>query len=331
MACSFEILMPPGGKPAIDAGTDALDEVDRVEAQLSVYDDASEVSRTNAVAAREPFALSDDLFALLERAARLTEATGGAFDVTAGALIGCWGFFRGPRRLPAPEEIDAALQCVGMSRVTLQARRSPEEPPTILYPREGLWINLGSIGKGYALDRAAAVLRDRHEQQHALLHGGFSSVYGMGDSPDDRDGWRVGLTDVLRPSETVATARLRNQGLGTSCTTRQNFVADGRTWGHILDPRTGWPSENGVLQASVVADSSAVADALATAFYVMGPEAAEAYCSQNEAVSAMMVVQHDAQTQPVKRVVGKRTELFDLHPRRLARRDSLVERTEVSN
>jgi len=327
MACLFEVFLPAKGRPAIEAATAALDEVDRLEAQLTVYDDASEVSRMNATAWQRPVRVRRNLFELLQCAEKLTEQTGGAYDITAGALIKCWGFFRGPRRVPSSEEIEAALQCVGMHHVTLDA-----EHRTVHYDRPGLEINLGSIGKGFALDRAAEVLRGRCGRRNALLHGGSSSVYAVGDSPAEGKGggWLVGVADVLRPSEQLATVRLRNKGLGTSCTTQQYFEADGKTWGHILDPRGGWPA-SGVLSASVVADSSAVADALATAFYILGPEQAEAFCSQHQGISAMIVVRSEENARPQRIIVGKDQGMFDLRPRPVRRREAFLERSEVLN
>ena len=153
MACLFEMFLPARGRVAVEAATAALDEVDRLEAQLTVYDDASEVSRMNRSAWRRPVRIRRNLFDLLKTSAELTEQTDGAFDVTTGALIKSWGFFRGPRRVPAKEEIDATLERVGMQHITLD-----EEHGTVHYDRRGLEINLGAIGKGYAIDRAAAGL-----------------------------------------------------------------------------------------------------------------------------------------------------------------------------
>src|SRR5262249_28423564 len=143
------------------------------------------------------------------------------------------------------------------------------EQQTLRYLRPGLEINLGSIGKGYALDRVAELLRIDWEIGSALLHGGRSSVYAMGTEPGESRGWLVGVRHPWDTERRLATVRLRNQGLATSAATFQNLEYQGRKLGHILDPRTGWPAE-GIASATVLARTAAEADALSTAFFVLG-------------------------------------------------------------
>src|SRR5207249_7239798 len=124
-------------------------------AQLTVYREDSEVSCLNQRAADEPVAVEEQLFGLLQLAAQLHGQTAGAFDITAGALIKAWGFFRGPRRVPAPDELAKARVQAGMQHVALDI-----DVRTVSFHRPGLEINLGSIGKGYALDRVAELLHN---------------------------------------------------------------------------------------------------------------------------------------------------------------------------
>jgi thiamine biosynthesis lipoprotein len=174
-------------------------------------------------------------------------------------------------------------------------------------------INLGSIGKGYALDRCAQLLRQAGVHDF-LLHGGQSSVLGGGsqggekgessavaETPASADaqpmqpgttasapqGWRVGVRDPLRPRRRLGEIRLHNRALATSGSGVQFFVHNGQRYGHILDPRSGWPAQ-GVLSTTVVAPSAADADALSTAFYVMGPQRAAAYCRVHPQVGCVM-------------------------------------------
>src|SRR5262249_29854506 len=154
--------------------------------------------------------VEDALFDLLRLAARISADTAGAFDITAGALIKAWGFFRGPKRVPPDEEIAAVLQCVGMQHVALE-----ENGRTVRYNRPGLEINLGSIGKGYALDRMAELLRLCGESS-ALLQGGYSSVYAMGAAPGEVRGWRVAIRHPWDAGRHLATVWLRDRALGTS-------------------------------------------------------------------------------------------------------------------
>ena len=196
------------------------------------------MSRLNRAAAYTAIPVEKGLFELLQLADRITRESGGAFDVSAGALIKAWGFYRGPRRVPSVAERAAALDRVGMRHVLL----APEQR-LVRYRRQGLEINLGSIGKGYALDRAAAVLRQRQNLPGALLHGGHSSVYAIGTEPGEERGWAVGVSHPWEPGRRIALLRLRDWALGTSAATFRHLEHEGRKLGHVLDPRTGWPAE----------------------------------------------------------------------------------------
>ena len=285
MACQFEVFLNAGQYPFdTQAALAALDLVDRLEDQLSVYREHSEISRLNQQAAHEAMVIEPGLFALLEKALRIHAETGGAYDITAGPLSRVWGFMRRAGALPTPEALAAACQCVGSQWVQLDVNAG-----TARFMKDGIEINLGSIGKGYALDRCAEVLEAAGIHDF-LLHGGNSSVLargthgGLGGEP----GWRVGIRNPLRPDRRFGELLLHDRALATSGSGTQFFVHDGRRYGHILDPRNGWPAD-GVLTTSVLAPTASEADALSTAFYVMGPTAAREYCQQHASVSAMML------------------------------------------
>jgi thiamine biosynthesis lipoprotein len=283
MATTFEVCVPFGTPSAQPAAEAALDLIDDLEARLTAYREDSEVSRLNHLAASASVPVTAELFNLLELAARLSVETEGAFDVTAGALIKVWGFYKGPRRVPAPSELAESMSRVGMRHVELNPERR-----TVQYQRPGLEINLGSIGKGYALDRVAAALRAGWDLRSALLHGGHSSVYAMGTEPGDARGWAVGLRHPWLPERRLAVLHLRDRALGTSAATFQHLEHQGRKLGHILDPRTGWPAE-GMASASVLAPTGAEADALATAFYILGVDKARAYCETHPGIGAVLL------------------------------------------
>jgi thiamine biosynthesis lipoprotein len=283
MATTFEVLLPFGTSDALAAAEAALDEIDRLESQLTVYRDTSEVSRLNRAAPYAAIPVEEGLFDLLQTSARLNAETEGAFDPTAGALVKAWGFYRGPRRVPPDAERAAALERVGMRHVALDPERR-----SVRYLRHGLEINLGSIGKGYALDRAADILRRRWNLPQALLHGGHSSVYAIGHEPGDERGWAVGLGHPWEPGRRIALLRLRDRALGTSAATFRHLEHEGRKLGHVLDPRTGWPAE-GIALASALAPTAAEADALATAFYILGVDWTRTYCDTRPDVGAVLL------------------------------------------
>jgi thiamine biosynthesis lipoprotein len=285
MACTFEIFINAGQyEHGTDVALAALDLVDRLEDQLSIYRDHSEVSRLNRQAGTGPVSVEPQLFELLVRAVELHRQTGGAFDVTAGRLSSVWGFTSRRGKIPDANDLEAARNCVGSQHLELD--------PTscrVRFRRPGLEINTGSIGKGYALDRCAQFLAAEGIDD-VLLHGGSSSVLARGTRGllAGEPGWLVGVRNPMHPARRVGTLRLTDRALATSGSGTQFFVHQGRRYGHILDPRSGWPSE-GVLTVSVLAPTAAEADALATAFYVMGSQAANEYCQNHPEVAAVML------------------------------------------
>jgi thiamine biosynthesis lipoprotein len=280
MACRFEITLPVSEQSGVKAASAALSEAERLEQQLSVFRDNSEVSFINQNAAAQGIQTDPALFALLSQCQELSSATEGAFDITSSSLSRCWGFLRRQGRIPTTEEIEQARSMAGIEQLSLDA-----ETRSIRFARSGMAINLGSIGKGYALDCMAARLRG--EVQTALLSAGSSSLYALGRG-EHRQGWMVGIRHPQDLSRRLAVLRLRDAAMATSGSEEQYFVCHGKRYGHIIDPRTGWPAA-GVVGVTVVTASAAVADALATAFYVGGRALAERYCATHPGVLAVML------------------------------------------
>jgi thiamine biosynthesis lipoprotein len=287
MATTFEFVVPVGTPRAVEVGREAFDRLDNLESQLTVYRDTSEVSHLNRLASFQAVSVEEGLFGLLSLASSITELAGGAFDVTAGALIKAWGFYRGPRRIPPEVERLAALERVGMRHVALD-----REANSVRFLRPGLEINLGSIGKGYALDKIAAWLDAETDLPTVLLQGGSSSVYAKGSQSAHDRGWPIDLRHPWHPDRYLGRVWLKNRALGTSAATFQYLEHEGRKLGHVLDPRTGWPAV-GVASASVVAPTAAEADAFSTAFFVGGPELARKVCLARPDVGCVLLPDGD--------------------------------------
>jgi thiamine biosynthesis lipoprotein len=305
MACLFEIVLDAAQyRERTDVALAALDLIAALEDQLTVYRDTSEVSRINRLAAEEAVVVEEGLFQLLQRAAAISAATGGALEITAGRLSKVWGFYRRQGRMPAAEEVAEALTTVGSRHLAFD-----EAARSVRFMQPGLELNLGAIGKGYALDRAAAVLREGGVDDF-LIHGGNSSVLARGSRNAERRmqnaelaeqtansavpntaaaGWTVALRHPLKPDVRLAEFVLADQALGTSGSGTQFFHHQGKRYGHILDPRSGWPADQ-VLSATVIAPSAELADALSTAFYVLGNEGARDYCRSHPEIAALLVV-----------------------------------------
>lgn len=279
MATRFEIVLQGDDESSLRAaGEEALEEIERLDAQLSYYSPSSQISRINALAAREPVNVEPRLFELLIRARDLHSAFGGAFDITLAPLMKCWGLSGGAGRLPSDEELAAARELVGMEKVILD-----RETDTVRFARAGMALDLGSIGKGFALESAAELLRDL-EIESAFLHGGTSTACAIG-RPADSDAWRVSIehprysegaasnpdeiSDQDRERSTLTTIDLRDEAMSVSAIWGKAFKVNGRTYGHVMDPRTGEPTEGAVL-AAVVAPLAADTDALATGLLALG-------------------------------------------------------------
>jgi thiamine biosynthesis lipoprotein len=279
MACRFEVMLSSDDARDMAAARSALDEVDDLEAVLSVFRASSVVSDLNRRGAREDVTVGADLFALLTRSAELHARTGGAFDVTSTPLSRCWDFATREGRLPADREIEDARAIVGMGHVRLDgAARS------VRFARDGVELNFGAIGKGFALDRMGDLLRGRGARR-ALLSAGYSSVLALGGKGR---GWPVDLRPRLA-SRRVGRLWIKNGAVGTSGAGEQFFELDGQRYGHVIDPRTGRPAES-VLGASVIAGDAATADALSTAFLIGGPALAQSCCETYPDVLAVLVL-----------------------------------------
>lgn len=286
MACRFEVVFN-AGEVADDTAraVDALDLVDAIEDRITVYRDSSELARLNARAAEGWQPVGPELLALLVLARQLHERTGGAFDMAAGALVRAWGFLRRQGRTPTAEELARARESAGMRWVEIDERDA-----RVRFLKDGVELNPGGIGKGWALDRMIETLRAAGVES-VFVHGGASSVRAAGRQglAAGGRGWPVGLRHPLLPGRRLATVRLENAALGTSGSGTQFFVDRGRRLGHILDPRSGLPAE-GVLSATVIAPTAAEADALSTALYVLGPEGLPTVAAAGGPVGAIVVL-----------------------------------------
>lgn len=280
MACDFQVILNPGPAARLAAASIALDLIDTLEDQLSVYRSETELSRLNRLGADGFVELEPRLFELLQLAKHLSQESDGGFDVTSGPLIALWRRCKDEYRLPTDAELETTRALVGMEKIVFDASRQ-----AVHFPIHGMELNLGSIGKGYALDRAAEVMNGAGEREF-LLHGGKSSMLAQGGH-NGYDGWPIGIANPLLPEKTLATVLLKNAGLSTSGSNNQYFRLAGRRFGHILDPRTGWPCE-GLASVTVIAPSATLAEALSTAFFVIGVENTQRYCHNHPNVMTLL-------------------------------------------
>ena len=243
--------------------TEALDEVDRLDRLLSHYKSESELSRVNREAWPGPVKADPELFDLLEASLGYSQASAGAFDITVGPLMRAWGFFRGEGRYPTDPERLEARASIGYRKVRLDRFAR-----TVTFTHRGVEFDLGGIGKGYAVDRAGAILR-RAGVNSALISAGGSSILAIGHPPG-QSAWTVSLQDPYGLGSPAHEVQLRDEALSVSGSAEKFFVLNGRRYSHIMDPRTGHPVES-VLSVAVISQTGTDGDALDNAFFVLGP------------------------------------------------------------
>jgi thiamine biosynthesis lipoprotein len=286
MATQFSIKMyPPSAlytasdlRQIADAAFEAIDDL---EARLSTWIPNSQISAINRRGAKGPVAASPEIIRAVATAKELWESTGGAFDITVGPLLELWGFYEDKEGVPSSDEIQTALDKVGMDKVLIDRLES-----TVSLQAQGMRLDFGGVGKGMALDKAADILK-KFGIESALLHGGTSTIIALG-APPNREHWTVHMANPYNLDEKLDTFALTDASYSFSGCTGNVREISGRPYCHIIDPRTGTPVQ-GVLAVSAVAKTATESDALSTAFLVMGREGIKKYCQDRPNLGAVFV------------------------------------------
>jgi len=275
MATEFAIILPGESSRGTEAAIDALDLLEKIESQLSIYHPESEISRLNRAAALAPVNVSHEVYALIERAIRISELTDGAFDITAGPLVECWGFTKRRGQKPTDDQIDEAMQRVGWRHIELNPTQK-----TVFLRLPGMQINLGGIGKGFAIDQMAETLK-RNAIEHFLIHGGKSTILASSPSGDtESEPWRIAIEHPLRPGRRLTEIEMVDGAIATSGSGKQFFHYKGKRIGHVVDPRTGRPAGD-TLSITIETRNATDADAYSTACFVSGYRATAALVRDN--------------------------------------------------
>jgi len=265
MGCTFSIILYGCDFSDMEAAVEAaFCELHRLDRMLSNYQPGSEWSRMNLHAASGPVTVSAELFQLLLECEKYCEQSQGAFDITIGPLMKAWGFYKGTGRVPSPAEVANALAHCGPSRVRLGHKER-----TVQFDQADVELDPGGIGKGYAIDRMTDILRSRGFTS-ALIAGSRSSIYGLGTPPAEPQGWRVSISDARDPRKCLTKVRLKNMSLSTSGSFEKFFLADGWTYSHMIDPRTGYPARSTAL-VSVMAPRTVDSEVWTKPCFIHGP------------------------------------------------------------
>ncbi len=264
MGSTYSVALYGEDRIKMEAAADAaLDEARRLDDLLSNYKPESEWSQVNQHAAEKPMKISPELFRLLSACVEYSRESEGAFDISVGPLMKVWGFYKGSGHLPHRPEISAALTKVGYQHIHLDAAAQ-----TVWFDRPGVELDPGGIGKGYAVDKMVEVLR-QNGVRIALVAGSGSSIYGLGAPPDEAKGWRIDIRDPHNPKKTSAEVFLKDTSMSTSGSYEKFFRAEGKTYAHIMDPRTGYPAQ-GSASVSVIAPRTIDSEAWAKPYFVNG-------------------------------------------------------------
>jgi thiamine biosynthesis lipoprotein len=256
-------------------------EFDRLESLLSTWREGSDVLRLNAAAGQAPVAVHEDTRRVLDAARRLSETTEGTFDITFGALADVWKFDHDQDgRVPTPAEIAVRQPLVDYRRVRVDAG-----PGTAVIERPGMRVHLGGIGKGYAVDRAVAMLRAAGLRDFLVQAGG--DMYAGGANGEVA--WRLGIQDPRGPGgEPFAQLDLTDATFSTSGDYERFFERDGARYHHILDPRTGMPAR-GTRSVTIVTATATDAEGLSKGVFILGPERGMALVERLPDVEAVIV------------------------------------------
>jgi thiamine biosynthesis lipoprotein len=273
MATIYEIfIVNDDAGYAQQAAHEAFAELDRLEQELSRFLPNSDIARLNQLAANQPLRLGLDAFECLKLSKRISEETNGAFDVTIGPLMKCWQNPDKTLRSPSEEELAEARRNIGMRLLDLDGAQH-----TVTLQASPVHIDLGAIGKGYAVDVMASLLRE-WDVGMALIHGGRSSVFALG-SPPEKAGWPLTISNPMNGAQILARFHLRNQAVSGS------GLQKGQ---HIINPRTGQPL-SGKRATWAIAPDAATSDAVSTAFMIMPTNEIEEYCRNHSDVQAMVI------------------------------------------
>lgn len=258
----------------------ACSEITRLEGLFSVTDKNSDIGRINS-SRGQPVEISTDTAKLISRSSKLSEFTDGTLDITVYPLVREWGFTTGNYAVPTDKKINELLGSTGYLNISINDNK-------VTIP-ENYQLDLGSVAKGYAGERAAEILKEEGVTSAILSLGG--NVQTIGEKPDGTP-WRVAVTDPFSPSDTICTLSVIDKAVVTSGNYQRYFVSeDGKKYCHIIDPKTGYPVDNGLASVTVTGDSGTYCDGLSTALFVMGEEKATAFRNEHRDFDMLIITE----------------------------------------
>jgi len=253
---------------------DVFQEINRLDYLMSNYKKKSVLSELNNDASAEPADCNKELASVIEQSLQYSDITDGAFDITIGPLMKKWGFFKKKGRIPDKEELDSALESVSYKNIIIEEKtikslsKNPVTVKTVFFKNPDTQIDLGGIGKGYAVDRAVSVLKQNGISSALINFAG--NIYTFG-TPPGKKSWVIGLQHPRESEGLLGTFEIKDKAVSTSGDYEKFFTIEGKRYSHIIDPRTGNPVK-GIVSVTIVTGNATRADALSTGVFVLGLE-----------------------------------------------------------
>lgn len=258
-----------------------IEEVKRIEKLLTTYDESSQTNQINNQAGISPVHVDVEVLELIDRSLKISMLTQGAFDITYGSLDKrFWNFDKTMTSLPKPKEAKEMIKLINYRNIALN-----KKDQTVFLKEKGMRIGFGGIGKGYAADRAKAVMQQAGVQSGIVNAAGDLTVWGM--QPDGRP-WTIGIADPDKKEMPFASLQLTNTSVATSGNYEKFVVISGRKYSHTIDPKTGFPV-TGIKSTTVVCPSAEIADAMATPITVMGIQAGLNLINQIKDIACIII------------------------------------------
>lgn len=294
------------GKIVNNAIEKAFNEAERLDRLMSNYKNDSELSRVNRNAISKHITCDNELLYIIEESLRYSRITEGAFDITVFPLVNVWGFFRNfngniTGNIPALKELQAILPAVSYKNILINSdKTSGEDKSTIFFKNRDTQIDLGAIGKGYAVDMVSKILQSEGITSALVNFAGNICAFG---SPPGRNKWAIGIKDPTNINSIIGSFQIKDKSVSTSGDYEKFFVKDGKRYAHIIDPVTGRPV-SGVLSVTILANTAMEADALSTGIFVMGQDKGFRLLKNLENVEGIMIFEDEESNIALKKSRG---------------------------
>ncbi|WP_026886073.1 FAD:protein FMN transferase [Clostridium beijerinckii] len=256
-------------KEAVEESFKRLDEINDM---ASTTIETSDIYKINSLSGKEYVKVHPEIIKMIQTSIKYSKLSNGAFDVTLGPIINLWGIGTDNERLPSDEEIKSKLPLVDYEKISIN-----ENDNSVMLKDEGMAIDLGGVAKGFAADEVLKIYK-KYNIENGLINLGASSIYALGKNKDKRD-WSVGIKHPRSedPNEYLGVIKLSDESLSTSGDYERYFIKDNKRYHHIIDPKTGYPVDNGVISDTIVVDgdnpdNGMLADILTTTVFTLGQE-----------------------------------------------------------